>query len=82
LATEGQEMTKRDVLVYEVAAAKWPEWIPATSWLSGWASRYFAWKVNRKWRRYEYVLARQRFFGSKQGAAILESLGEKFRRAS
>lgn len=44
------------MLDYEVFSSLWPAWIP-WPWLQKLASRYFAWKVNRKLARFEFMMA-------------------------
>ena len=43
---------RREILDYEVRASWWAEWVGITC-LQTLASRYFAWKVNRKYARWE-----------------------------
>lgn len=53
------EITARQALDYEVRASWWAGWI-GFEWGQTLASRYFAWKVNRKFRRYKWWIARER----------------------
>ncbi len=53
-------MTPQEILDYEVAASWWVEWI-SLPFLQELASKYFAWKVNRKYARYLRMLERKRF---------------------
>lgn len=45
-------MTKQEILRYEIVAS-W--WAPSVKWewVQNLTSRYFAWKVRRKWARFE-----------------------------
>lgn len=46
-------MTRTEILDYEIRASWWASWCPWREF----AGAYFAWKVRRKWRRYESSLA-------------------------
>jgi len=47
--------SKRDLLDYEVFSSWWA-CLLSWDWAQGLAAKYFAWKVNRKYRRYEKSL--------------------------
>ena len=49
-------MIIRDALDYEIQSAVWPGFI-SWPWAQTLASRYFTWKVRRKWARYQQSLA-------------------------
>lgn len=44
-------MTKEDALYYEVGASWWARHV-SWKWAQAMTSRYYAWKVNRKWARH------------------------------
>lgn len=52
-------MKQSDILDYEVRSSWWTGLTPY--FLHGLAAAYFAWKVNRKWKRYLYSLESKRF---------------------
>lgn len=45
-------ITKREILDYEVRSTTWAAYI-SWEWLQDIAAKYFAWKVNLKFDRYE-----------------------------
>ena len=49
-------MTKQDILNYELANS--PAEHVSNEFLQNIIARYYAWKVNRKWKNYEKMLAR------------------------
>lgn len=48
-------MTKRDILTYEVCAAWWPQFV-SNPILQRVVGKYFAWKVGRKWGRFQAMV--------------------------
>lgn len=46
------EMTPRDLLEYEISGAWWSGFI-GWFWLQDLVARFFAWRVNVKWKRYQ-----------------------------
>lgn len=51
-------MEKKDLLEYESPSIS--EFI-SIGWMQELIARYLAWKINRKWKRYEYRLARKEY---------------------
>ena len=44
-------MTNKDILDYEIRSSWWASWI-FWGWGQSLAAKYYAWKVNLKWKRY------------------------------
>jgi hypothetical protein len=55
-------VTRTEILDYEVRASWWACWCP---W-HALAATYFAWKVRRKWRRYEGSLMNSKWLKARQ----------------
>ncbi len=63
------QITALQALDYEVGASWWACWI-GSDWAQNLVSRYFAWKVNRKFRRYKWsVSGRKELIESLKGGA-------------
>lgn len=63
----------RDILNYEVRSSWWASWI-GWSWGQDLASKYFAWNVRRKHRRYAYwMIDRKSAHTTKAGSAYPSS---------
>lgn len=54
-------MTPEELLLYECPTIG--EFIPA-GWISRLISKYLAWKINRKWKRYQRRLELKRKYGN------------------
>ena len=55
-------MKKEELILYESPTIA--EFI-SLDWLQEIIAKYLAWKINRKWARYQYRLARHEFFNQK-----------------
>lgn len=52
-------ITRQQMLEYEIASSPIAEWV-SWDWGQTLVARYYSWKVNRKGRNYDLVLARSR----------------------
>jgi len=70
LFEESFGLTMKQVLVYELAASWWASWI-CIEWMQELTSRYYAWKVDRKWRRFQAMYERYERVHSKSKDGFL-----------
>lgn len=49
------DISKEQALLYEIRASWWASWV-SNPFLQDLASRYFAWKVRRKFGRYQQMI--------------------------
>lgn len=61
-------MKKEELLIYEVPTISG---FISNKWLQELVAKYLAWKINKKWRRYEYRIHRSKYL-----AKLKDILGE------
>ncbi len=50
---DNKQISRMEILDYEIRASWWASWI-SIGWMKNLASKYFAWKITRKYRRYKW----------------------------